>query len=380
MQPLRILHCPAAIGGHPQQLARSEREIGLASIAVSFTQNYLKYDGDEVLLQPGQGYAWLELRRWQLLRRALRDFDVIHFNFGQSIMPNAVFSSRTLTPAVRAYRMYALRVSHIDLPILKRAGKGIVVTYQGDEARFGSLLRQRAGSRYIDERPEQFTPTLDGQKQRSIAMFSRYADQIFTLNPDLLPGLPPGSEFLPYASVDLKEWQPPETRTEPHRFTIIHAPTHRAAKGTPYIIEAVRRLQEEDQLDFDFILVEGMSREEAKRIYFQADLLIDQLVIGWYGGLAVELMALGKPVVAHLHEDDLQRIPPAMSSELPIIPATHEDIYAVLKTLLTKRRHQLAALGAQGRIFVEHWHDPLKIARQMKDVYERIMSRKKGSM
>lgn len=376
MQPLRILHCPEGIGGHPQQLARSEREIGLASVAISFKQNYLQYEGDEILLQPGQGYAQLELRRWQLLRRALRDFDVIHFNFGQSIMPSAVFSPRPLTLDVRAYRMYTRLISHLDLPILKQAGKGIVVTYQGDEARFGALLRQRTESIYFDERPEQFTETLDEQKRRSIDRFSRYADRIYALNPDLLPGLPAGAEFLPYASVDINAWQPPEKRAEPHRFTIVHAPTNRAAKGTSYIVEAVQRLKEIDQLDFDFVLVEGMSREEARRIYLEADLLVDQLIIGWYGGLAVELMALAKPVVAYIHSDDLRLVPAAMQNELPIIPATHENIYDVLKTLLTHRRHELPAMGIRARAFVEHWHDPLKIALQMKDVYAHIIDRK----
>jgi hypothetical protein len=33
------------------------------------------------------GPAMRELKRWKLLARAARDFDIIHFNFGTSILP-----------------------------------------------------------------------------------------------------------------------------------------------------------------------------------------------------------------------------------------------------------------------------------------------------
>ena len=33
-------------------------------------------------------------------------------------------------------------------------------------------------------------------------------------------------------------------------------------------------------------------------MYAQADLVVDQVLIGWYGALAVETMAMGKPVIA----------------------------------------------------------------------------------
>jgi hypothetical protein len=41
------------------------------------------------------------------------------------------------------------------------------------------------------------------------------------------------------------------------------------------------------------------------------------LFAGWYGGLAVELMALGKPVLAYIREEDLSFVDPQMRYELP---------------------------------------------------------------
>jgi hypothetical protein len=67
---------------------------------------------------------------------------------------------------------------------------------------------------------------------------------------------------------------------------IVHAPTHRAVKGTDVLLDAVAQLRAEG-LRFELVLVEGVTRTEARRIYEEADLCVDQLFAGWYGGLAV---------------------------------------------------------------------------------------------
>ena len=87
-------------------------------------------------------------------------------------------------------------------------------------------------------------------------------------------------------------------------------------------------------------------------------------------------MALGKPVICYIREDDLKFIPPQMREDLPVINATPTNIYEVLKEWLTVRRKELPALGNRSRAYVEKWHDPLKIAAQLKADYESILARK----
>jgi glycosyltransferase involved in cell wall biosynthesis len=123
-----------------------------------------------------------------------------------------------------------------------------------------------------------------------------------------------------------------------------------------------------------FRLVEGLAQDQARKIYREADLLVDQLLVGWYGGLAVELMALGKPIICYLREEDLRFIPDPMREEMPILQATPTTIYEVLREWLTGRRHELAEIGRRGRAYVERWHDPLKIATRLKGEYEAILS------
>ena len=48
--------------------------------------------------------------------------------------------------------------------------------------------------------------------------------------------------------------------------------------------------------------IEGVPNAEARLRYAAADVVVDQLRIGWYGMFAIESMALAKPVVVHLDE------------------------------------------------------------------------------
>ena len=154
----------------------------------------------------------------------------------------------------------------------------------------------------------------------------------------------------------------------------MHAPSQRRIKGTDYVEAAVERLRAEG-MPFEYQLVEGMPRSEARKIYERADLLVEQLLLGWYSNLAIELMALGKPVVTYIRDEDLRFVPAEMKDELPVINATPESVYDVLRTWLTERRDQLPEVGRASRAFVERWHDPLKVAARTKADYERALKR-----
>jgi glycosyltransferase involved in cell wall biosynthesis len=205
-----------------------------------------------------------------------------------------------------------------------------------------------------------------------------HASAIFALNPDLLRVLPEGARFLPYAVPPVGPVGGIGPIPDKERPVLAHAPSHRGVKGTRFLLEAVNRLREEG-VRFDFMLIEGVPHEEAMRRYAHADLFVDQLLAGWYGGVAVELMALRKPVVCYLREADLQVIPPAMQAQIPIIQATPSTIYEVLKRWLTTPRSELASRGALGPAFVSRWHDPRAIAELTRETYLRITGAQLGT-
>jgi glycosyltransferase involved in cell wall biosynthesis len=387
---MRVLHAPTNIGANPQSLAVAERALGLQSHAVCFRLNSFAMQTDEVLWLQGTGPLEQLSRQWQLIQRAGRDFDLVHYNGGRSMAQ--VLPPRTdLAPtkpkrwAVAAYNLYAARLQHWELSRLNRLGKPIFVTYQGDEARPGTQYLEWLGGQ-ADAKQRAHSAALWRFRQQQIALFDRYADKIYALNPDLCHNLPARTEFLPYASVDPKVFAlcQPERASQGHRPKIVHAPSNRLVKGSDYLLSALAELEAEG-LGFELVLVENMPHAEALRAYQQADLVVDQLRIGWYGAFAVEVMAMGKPVVCFLKDEDFGVLPPAMrqdlSAPLPFINADTARIKDKLRAVLqamaapagSPQAFDFAAAAGAARAYAEAWHDPAKIARRLADDYQAAL-------
>lgn len=346
VQPLRVLHAPSLTGGNPANLARAERKLGLNSWCLTTEPNPFNYATDEQFHGPRSGRLRYEVQRWRLLLRAINDFDVIHFNFGRSFFPRAF---------------------ELDLPLLKWAGKRVFMTYQGDDARQGDFCKKNFRITFASRVDASYYSD-DNTKRRSIAIVGRYADGIFALNPDLLHVLPGTAKFLPYSNVDFSVWRystPPNNPVP----VVVHAPTHRKVKGSELVIAAAEQLWREGE-KFELVLVENMSNLDARCAYERADFVVDQLFAGWYGGFAVEVMALGKPVLAYLREEDFGFLPEGMAADLPVVPIRPDNVKHVLREWLHAPRERLIAVGRSGRAYVEKWHDPLKVAASLKLAYE----------
>jgi glycosyltransferase involved in cell wall biosynthesis len=255
-----------------------------------------------------------------------------------------------------------------DMQLLKAMGKTIFLTYQGDDARQGDFCRQNFNlSPAHNDRSGYYSLKSDASKRRAILAVEQLVDRIYYLNPDLAHVLPARASFMPYANIDPEEWCPVSSpaRKVP---VVVHAPTSRDFKGTHQILKTVSMLKKEG-VTFDFRLIENVTREKARREYEGADLLIDQLLAGWYGGLAVELMALGKPVICYIRDSDLSVIPSNMREQLPIISASPATLTEVLRRHLTVQRKNLPALGKLSRQFVVNWHNPRTIVQKLISEY-----------
>ncbi|KQU54786.1 hypothetical protein ASG72_04000 [Bosea sp. Leaf344] len=132
------------------------------------------------------------------------------------------------------------------------------------------------------------------------------------------------------------------------------------------ILATLERLR--SRFDFDLILVENTPHAEAMKLYRSADLAIDQILAGWYGGFAVELMAMGKPVAAFIREEDRSFVPPSMWNEMPVLRIDERTLENDLAVILADPQ-ALVAAGERSRAYVERWHDPLKSARALTAIY-----------
>jgi hypothetical protein len=374
----KILHCAHLVGGQATSIAKAERELGAKSWAASWERSVFGYPADEILWPDGASLVTQEFYRWRLLFRAVRDFDVIHYNYGAPILNWGALDGRHKRLVGGLGGLYAVANQIIELPLLKSLGKVIAVTYQGDDARQGDFCRANFEYSIAQEvNGQYYSETTDESKRQRIKSFSKHADLIYSLNPDLLHVLPTHAQFLPYAHISLEDWRCDSDALENNSESplVIHAPSHRNAKGTRHILDAVKRLHA-DGLKFDFRLVEGLTQLEARKLYEKADLVIDQLLAGWYGGFAVEAMALEKPVICYLRHSDFTFIPAEMADELPLIEANPQSIASVLRDWLQRSPSQRRERGRMGRLFVEKWHNPQRIAARLLADYQRVLAQK----
>src|SRR5262245_22910734 len=295
-RPMRIVHLPTGTGGHPHGLSRAERELGFHSDVVDFAPAYMDYPADRVLHIADRSTAARAAIRLRFIAGALRRYDVFHFNAG--------------SPAIA---LRTRRGVFTELGLLKRLGKTVVVTWQGCD------VRPRAACPGC-RRPE--CAADDPWRGRYAEAMLKHADRAVYVNPDLWRYLP-GAMFLPYASVDVASIEPQPLPDQEH-VVVAHAPTDRGVKGTPYVVDAVEQLRQEG-LDIELDLIEGVTRTEAIARMARADVLVDQLHLPWYGGVAVEAMALGRPVLSFI--DDSEN---PYGSALPIVRADPSTLKEVL--------------------------------------------------
>ncbi len=372
----RVLHAPSMVGGNPQGQSRALRRIGVDSIALALAKSVYSYPSDVVVWQGGERLPLRELKRWLAMLRYLPRADVVHYNFGTTLAAPPFFDVRQGRYSKhKAFCVYAEMLQELELRYLAFRKVPVFVTYQGDDARQGDYCRahfEHTIAEHVDQ--HYYTAHGDTQKRRRIARMARQASKIYALNPDLLHVLPAGAEFLPYSHVMLDEWQPRYTQGEARPLRFVHAPSNRHVKGTQRVLEAFEALRGEG-FCFESILVENMSNSQAMALYADADVLVDQLYAGWYGGLAVELMALGKPVVVYLREGDLGFVPEAMRRDFPFYRADSDTLLAVLREILLEQRDTLLQRAKASRAYVERWHDPLDIARRLRTDYEAALAR-----
>jgi glycosyltransferase involved in cell wall biosynthesis len=253
----------------------------------------------------------------------------------------------------------------VELPLLRLAGKRIVVYPYGGDARLPS--RTRALGRwhaYTDVEPGQEDRD-EAEVRARLRAFGRWANVVLGCA-DLVEDLPRLDGIFQYPFDD-SGWEPTPGSQDP-TVRVVHAPNHRHYKGTRYLVEAVERLRGEG-LPVELVLVEGMSAQDARLVYERADVIADQFLIGAYGLFAIEGMALGKPVLCYLNERFGRHHPEWR--DCPIVSASPETLLDQLRRLVTDGSLR-AALGARGPEYVRRVHSLEAVARRMDAVYRKV--------
>lgn len=355
---MRILHLPTSIGNNAWALSRGERALGVHSDTLVTNTSFLDYPADSIVDLSGSSTA---LGRWYRLLKAFLSvrarYDVFHFNWGSSL-----------------FTMRGINLQHLELPFYPDTA-ALFATYNGCDARqkFPTLAKggvSACGHCGVGD----CGPALDRSREAGVIKMERYAQHLWALNPDLLPFLPrQRSGFLPYA-VPIVEKARPQRDEGRRRLRVAHAPTNREIKGTAFLLSAVDAINRRHPDAIELVLVEGKSHAEALEIYGAADVIVDQLLIGWYGAFAVETMMQGKPVIVRIDARDAHAVPGPMREELlqAVIQADPNTIEEVLEGLLDSPA-KLAGHAEACFEYARRWHDPVHVASLTVAKYEEAL-------
>lgn len=263
------------------------------------------------------------------------------------------------------FRIDQPRANELAFLLLRLAGIRIVVAPHGGDV----VYRHRYVSRYDwiarmqRDYPDWDLVAQERSARARIDTFCRYADLVIS-NSYLSSVIPRSDLNFPYVSVDCVRLRPtPGTSTPPR---IIHAPNHRYAKGTDLLLGALAVLQAKG-FTHELVLVEGVPRVEALKIYATADIIADQFVIGGFGVFACEGMALGKTVLTYLDEGCLGD--PVYNH--PLVNSTPENLTRVLAALLAIPELR-GRLGIAGRRSMENYQSIPEMASVWREIYSHV--------
>ncbi len=375
---MKVLHLPTSVGGNPHGLSVALRKLGVTSTTLTVSQNVFEYPSDRFIAHEGDNLIVRIFKQVLAVKYVFGNYDIIHFNFGSTL-----FSHRFLGVGFSPVGLVKWGLNLViglfqrfELAVLKWRRIPMFVHYQGDDARQGIYSMEHYKVSIAAEVSDgYYTAESDRNKQRQINLLEKYCVKMYAVNPDLLDVLPENCEFIPYGHVDLSELTLTQKSLK-HTIRIAHAPSNRKVKGTEHILDSLKALEAEG-LKFELVLVEGVSNPKALDIYRSCDVVIDQIFAGWYGGLAVECMALGKPVASYIRDQDLRHIPQEMKRDLPIIQINKSSLTDDLRRIITMDKEKLLKLSSLSRGFVEKWHDPSQIAGRILLDYKRALAEKK---
>lgn len=346
LRGLRIFHGPGQGAGQPLAIANAERKLGLSAnhVLINPPEGGISYPAHRTLIA---NRLW-DHPHWRLAARILRDYDILHLY------------SRPLIRISPEHRF----PSGADLMVARALGIPIIMDLLGSEIRLEDEFRRKNRFHWLDG-DDGGRAAVEAGKRRFISLSRGIANRMVALDAEVQSYVP--DAVIIERAVDLDEWRyVGPSRTE--RPLVVHAPSNRLFKGTEFVLQAVEELKNEGE-EFDFQLIENVPNATARDMLASADIVIDQLRIGWYGVLACEAMALGKPVVVYIRPDLLDYF---TAHGCPFILADPTSVKDALRALIRDPQARQAA-GVAGRSFVTRVHDARVIAGKFAAMYGEVL-------
>ena len=330
---LRIIHLPVNAGQQSYYLAKIGKKIFLKSDNVNFSHKFNFQSTINFTIDMRDPV----LDQLYLLVKLSKMYDVFHYHSRPIFFkwqPDYSFN-------------------FFDLPFLKSQNKKIIFTLRGSETRLESKFMSQEFNFKIAK-------TNDLVRLKLFKYIRKYADHITALDPELCSYF--GETKIIPRSIEKVITE--QNIKNNKKITFLHCPSKPERKGTDVIVSAFNELRNEGY-DFDFKNLLNLTHSELMSEIMKSDVLIDQLIIGWYGIVAVEAMSRGTPVISYIRKDFEDYV---NNNNIPIINANPKNIKYVIKKILDESIN-LTEYKKKSLNFVKSFHLSKNVFEQYKKLY-----------
>jgi hypothetical protein len=214
-----------------------------------------------------------------------------------------------------------------DLEVLSRRGMPTALVTHGSDVRLPSLHAELYPFSPFRDTTWDMTERLERQATRFLSIINDFPGPRFVSTPDQLDFVD-NAVWLPTV-IDVDRWVVDRPAMESHRPVVMHAPSNARLKGSEHVELVAQRLADEGLIDY--LRVEAVPHEKMPELVARADIVLEQFVLGLYSVAAIEAMAAGRLVLAHVHDRVRERLP----LPLPVVEATPATLEEVLRSVVS---------------------------------------------
>ncbi len=354
---MKIIHAPTDLGMRAVSLSEAERTLGhtskvfvrAPSVHVSGVVDTL-YHPSKLVFAARLAAAVFECAR----------SDIVMLNAGSSLVDFGYAHAQLM-----------------DVTLYRLLKKRVVTTFQGCDVRLCETcpVRKHLGpAQQCSGVPKGLKySTFDKLKLQRLARLSEASTTLLGITPDLCLSSN-RVQYSPHAKSSKKIGSIKATpRRDGSVFRIAHMPK-RHHKGSEIIEPVIRNFCKEHPGAVEYRPIRGMSWSAALRTIASSDLVVDQVLTGWYGGVSVEAALLGVPSLVRIENQLLRFVPAAMRAHLPVVALQHADQLHDMLSRFFYDREMVQREGERCRQNARTFHNPVVVA---KDILHKARNRRR---
>jgi hypothetical protein len=247
-----------------------------------------------------------------------------------------------------------------DLERLYRRDLKIALIAHGSDVRDPDAHMERYEFSYYRSAPEAWVDYLRKYSRRNRALVRETGLPVYVSTPDLLLDLPEAT-WLPLR-IEISDWHAGAAPRWSDPPVVLHLPSRRnpPIKGTEVIDKELQDLASEGRITY--LSPPSVPNRLMPAIVRSADIVVDQILGGYYGVAAVEAMAAERLVVGYVSDFVSALLP----ERPPIVSAPPDCFRSTMERLLSDPA-AAREIALSGAAYARRWHDGGESARALSD-------------